>query len=289
MNCEDVAKYSALYLDNEFDAPERAELVAHLGQCADCREMLKAEQAFRETLREKLAPIETPQYLRQRITAEIDMLSREAAKEERQELFWGWARAIPLIAAAAVVVVLVWPEPHTATVDSHPGDDAVAYEGVPANPVRAERSPDGVRAMTVSYPSPVSANRVQGGDSARLSLTRFQRLPADVRGSEREILSYMQPRVSFRLIAPLRRSANVQLVGARQVLLGDQPAVLFVYNVRGQRVSVLQQPSLAASVGSVKLQRRGTLTVGTFDRAGTSNTVVSALSPAELSPALFHR
>jgi len=288
MNCQDVAKYSPLYLDNEFDPRERAEMDSHVAHCSDCRTMLEAEQDFRKTLRQKLAPTEAPQYLRQRITREIEMLSRQSEAQSRRDYLWGWARAVPLIAAAVVVVVLVWPQDGTVPSPDVAEPVTASFESRPSTPIRPEIAP-GMQATSVSYNPRLKAVRSVPKETLLSSLTRFQRLPTDVRGSERDILSYMQQRIPFRLSAPLRTSAVVKLVGARQVVLAGAPAVLFVYSVRGERVSVLQQPATGAPRGATQLQRRGTLTVGVFDRGGMTNTVVSTLNPAELGTVLMRR
>jgi mycothiol system anti-sigma-R factor len=290
MNCGEFAKVTSLYLDGEFDATERAEVNEHLAQCDECRAMVESEHRFRQTLRDKLKPVTAPGYLRQRIVTRIDELDQRAESRLRWSVWVEWLGAASVLVAAAVVVVVVWPSPEPVarlnrTVDSPPSD--VVANMVPSLPLSRPALFDGSSAVPASYSVSESFKPSSAGTAGIRALASYQHLPADVRGNGRMVRRYMQSRMSFPVELPLPESQRVQLIGARQVTVDGGAAVLFIYEVDGERVSVLQQSARHARHTPLRLQRRGTITVGEFGRQGVRNTVVSELDSVTLSTVLM--
>lgn len=90
LECRELEPLLQAYVDGEFEAVERAEFDAHLGQCPACRERVMREQAFREQLR-AAASVRAPAALRARIESGL--------KQERR---WGAVRKLvrPEVVAA---------------------------------------------------------------------------------------------------------------------------------------------------------------------------------------------
>jgi mycothiol system anti-sigma-R factor len=292
MNCGEFEKVASLYLDGEFDASERAEVNEHLAHCDDCRAMVDSEHRFRQTLRDKLKPVTAPGYLRQRIVSQIDELDQRAESRLRWSVWAEWVGAASVLVAAAVVVVVVWPNtdslvPLNRTVDSTPSE--VVANTVPSLSMSRPALFDGSAVMPASYSVSESFKPSNVGTAGTRALASYQRLPADVRGNGRMVRRYMQSRLSFPVELPLSESQRVQLIGARQVNVDGGAAALFIYKVDGERVSVLQQSARNVRHIPLRLQRRGTITVGEFGRQGVHNTVVSELDTVTLSSVLTRR
>ena len=60
LTCTDTHKLLPPYIDGEFSQSERTEFEQHLGECGDCRCLVGAQQAFKTSLRTKLAPPRAP-------------------------------------------------------------------------------------------------------------------------------------------------------------------------------------------------------------------------------------
>ncbi len=102
MKCDDTRRVADLYLDAEFEERERVLVEAHLAECADCRELFRARQAFGEALRRKLTPHRIPADARERLAASIATACRP------QTLFpWGLLSPVPMAAAAVLLIGLI--------------------------------------------------------------------------------------------------------------------------------------------------------------------------------------
>lgn len=102
MKCDETIRVADLYLDAEFEERERVQVEAHLAECAHCRELFRARQAFGEALRRKLTPPRTPADARERLTASL-----AAAVRPRTFVSWGLFAPLPMAAAATLLVALV--------------------------------------------------------------------------------------------------------------------------------------------------------------------------------------
>lgn len=104
------------YLEGTLSAGERAELVDHAAVCAECRGLLAAQEMLGED--------EVPE-----VSAGFDARLYARMQQEQQQKWWRrflWRPAVPLAAAAAIVVVTLWvrvpvapqaDEPKQASVD----------------------------------------------------------------------------------------------------------------------------------------------------------------------------
>ena len=101
MDCNEVQKFIAAYLDGELDAPDRSELVAHLGACDDCLEVARFEEVFRRQLRRIPDEATAPVALRASVRR---ALGRADRPHWARRWLWG---AVPAAAAALVALVVV--------------------------------------------------------------------------------------------------------------------------------------------------------------------------------------
>jgi anti-sigma factor RsiW len=109
MDCAETARYLHVYVDGEFEGPERLDIEAHLHACAACAETARHERAFVARLRETLRadPPATPPSLRPRIAEALAVVDRPRMR------LAGVARwGAPAVAAAAVLTALVWKQSH---------------------------------------------------------------------------------------------------------------------------------------------------------------------------------
>ncbi|MEC8022949.1 MAG: zf-HC2 domain-containing protein, partial [Myxococcota bacterium] len=51
MSCDDITRYTDVYLDNEFCDEDRAEFEAHLAQCSACTQRIEHQRQLRRTIR----------------------------------------------------------------------------------------------------------------------------------------------------------------------------------------------------------------------------------------------
>jgi anti-sigma factor RsiW len=123
LDCKDLERSVDPYLDGEFDAPERAEVDAHLAGCPACRALVERQALVRASIRTKLREAmgtpegHAPQALRARI--------EESLARSRRPLWRRLLAPVPIAtlaacAAGALLVVLT----HTG------GDDPLVEDAV---------------------------------------------------------------------------------------------------------------------------------------------------------------
>jgi anti-sigma factor RsiW len=100
MNCREVKKYLDTYVDSELEAGRILEVDTHLEECEHCRSIVLLKRKLKSEIRE-LGQIKAPDYLRNQILAKAN----PRRKRWRNII----ATAVPLAAAAALVMVLVLP------------------------------------------------------------------------------------------------------------------------------------------------------------------------------------
>ena len=285
MTCHDVQKFVYVYLDGEFGPGDKAEYEAHVADCAPCREAVSAERGFRQTIRTRLQPVLAPPHLRSAIVARLATVEAES----RRSAPVPWAlRLSPVLAlAAAILLVVYWPRDRRTGAQASPsaqaGFSAASSTGASwgqAPVVTAAYNPS----ANAGYITAASTSDVRQVDpETAMTLQSWQHLPVTIQGGEATIRRYLEPRVGFRVAAPLDESVYVRLVGARQVAVGGRPAVLFVYDFGGERVTVVSRPGAEVpGAPALQLQKVGTLTVGQFERAGAYNVVLTDLEPGQL-------
>jgi anti-sigma factor RsiW len=144
MSCAIWEERVALLAGGDLDAAEAAGVERHLNRCAPCRALAVELRAGLDCLRAAHAePIEAERYaaVRGRVLAEL-------AEPPRRRAVWPWA--VPLVAvAAAVLVVVMTMKPAASPVPKMPHAVAVA----PA--VEPKRGPD--RSLTVAAPQRTEA------------------------------------------------------------------------------------------------------------------------------------
>lgn len=102
-HCNDCRVQMTLYLDNELGAAERAAFVAHLHDCAACREICQRERWLRESVRRAHPLPVAPSALRARITTQL-----AAIPPQRRRLFARINSVSGGLAALLLVLVGVW-------------------------------------------------------------------------------------------------------------------------------------------------------------------------------------
>ena len=279
MNCDEVGKYVDVYVDNEFDERDRIELESHLTECNGCRQLVSRERDFRRDLKDTLKPIAAPSHLRAAIAEQLSDADAPVTRRPDRTLRF-LTRYVPLAAAAALALFLLWP-PATNTVPTTAlTTSAMATGGTNEIPPGIQQ---GVQTAVVRVGQPMSSGVVPA--VPRTTLAHYSLLKADVHGGEPDIRRYMQARVPFKIQAPLTEGKGVRLAGAREVAEDGRPAVLFIYSVDGERVNIVQSAATVAdgAAPSLKLQRRSTLTWGQFTRNGIRHTIASEMEPIRIS------
>lgn len=263
MECVEVRKFVYVYLDGEFEERERVAFEHHLAGCDGCRQEVAFEEGFRDLLRARLERPAAPATLRARIVKDLD---EEDARTPRS--FWdrltAWplaVRLIPVGAVAALALVLAWPA------------------AVPVAP----SEPDSAIANVVEETIDVHRRAV----------------PAEVQGDARTISSFVAKNASFTANPPLAESAQTKLIGARLTQVRGRPAVLYVYDHKGKRVSVVQftepvRPHSAPFRRSYYTGQTEGFNVVLFrdEERGIANTVVGDVDDHELLrliPASYQR
>lgn len=115
----------------------------------------------------------------------------------------------------------------------------------------------------------------------------------EVQGDRATIESFLQDRVPFPVRVPLPDQPGVRLLGARIARVGTQPAVVYLYDASGHRISVTQYaPAEEGLPPGPRLGRRDGLTVLTYPAEGLVQTVVGDLPESAVTgivPAAWHR
>ena len=270
MDCQEALNFIDVYIDDEFDAGERAEMELHLVGCEACRAAVSTEREFRLTVRSRLAPTPAPSHLRDNVLRQIAVEAQERQKTENvlpQVIQW----AVPLALAASIALVAIWPfgTPDLSMLNGGSASSGPVIQ-LGLVPGTAPKRPAAPRVVA----DPTSGN---------MRMATYARLPADVTGNSREISTYMTGKVGFRVSPPFESADGMNLVGARQVVAEDRPAVLFIYEVDGERVNVVSLPALPGGDASeLKIERCGAMTCARLAHKDTDLVVVTPLGPHEL-------
>lgn len=107
-DCSTIRTLIHPHLDGELDVKESLRIQAHLQECASCREVLLAEQAFQNFVRPVATPPPTPESVRQVV---LDALSRQTERLLRARRRWR-GLASPGMAAAVAALALFFAIPH---------------------------------------------------------------------------------------------------------------------------------------------------------------------------------
>jgi mycothiol system anti-sigma-R factor len=199
MTCDDFSPFIGTYLDEEFDARERAEMEAHLSVCDGCRKQVEAQLSFREEFRACLSIPRAPEQLRQRIVEQLVSIEVETGTRRSyraRALKLGWM-AGPVAAMVAVVVAL----------------------------------PSFTIAPASSGPTPVIEQTVdwhQGNYPLEITTA-----------NPNEIARWFRGKVDFSVRLPHFPEGRVNLLGGRIAHIEDRRAAYVLYEVDGAKLSVL--------------------------------------------------
>lgn len=96
----------------------------------------------------------------------------------------------------------------------------------------------------------------------------------EVFGTSEQVLDFLRTHAPFPFRLPLAEGDGIRLVGARLTEVGGVPAVVYLYDVRGKRVTVAQYPSSTPTT-TLHVDQRAGYVVATFGDNGLAHTVVS--------------
>ena len=257
MNCAEIQSAVYIFLDGEFADPEVEAFRAHLDACPPCSRYVRQEASFLTGIRESLEAPAAPEGLRQRIEATL----------------------------------AVTPVPEGAIRESRRDRDRgwLGWAGLPAAAAIA-------LALLILLPGGTADAEVDPAITYAVT-AHHREMPTEVRGSKDRVRRYLQRSVSFAVRAPLTETDGVKLLGARLTQVRGEPAVVYQYQVGGQRISVLQ----TAAGQRTRATRRGTrnrhrtrnrtrheihhhkgYAVVTYETRGVTHTVVSAMAEDDL-------
>jgi len=137
MNCVDWEERIALYAGGDLDSREAQAVERHLSECAGCQAVLSGLRESLALAREAHAePVEAAHFaaVRARVLAEL-----ERAPARR----WRFAWAAALGAAAAVLLMALWPRPEmrlAVPMPQAPAAAAVARTVLPSHPKMAAKA-----------------------------------------------------------------------------------------------------------------------------------------------------
>lgn len=101
----------------------------------------------------------------------------------------------------------------------------------------------------------------------------------EVYGTIEEVVSFLKDHAPFTFKLPFKEGPGVRLIGARLHHIGSIPAIIYLYEIAGRRVSVAQYPG---DGHEVRLVRHSDLTVATFASEGLIQTLVGDIPEHEV-------
>ena len=104
LTCDETTAFVDAYLDDEFDAQERAEFEAHIDSCEACRSHVELQLEFKRRFKTTLSEERAPEHLRENILVALQAevgVSTESRGIRRYGMI-----AAPLAAALAAVLIL---------------------------------------------------------------------------------------------------------------------------------------------------------------------------------------
>src|SRR5262245_62381848 len=107
MDCQNARSLISGYMDQELDPVRSSEIEDHLHECAACSKIYDNHQVLTAALKTGSVYFNAPVGLQKRIQRSV----RQAAKAESPPrwLSWSWARMAAPVAAAALVLLTLFP------------------------------------------------------------------------------------------------------------------------------------------------------------------------------------
>ncbi len=104
LTCDEITAFVDAYLDDEFDAQERAEFEAHIGSCESCRKHVELQLEFKRQFKKTMAAERAPEHLRENILVALQAEAGVAPRGANMRRYG--MIAAPLAAALAAVLLL---------------------------------------------------------------------------------------------------------------------------------------------------------------------------------------
>lgn len=202
--CELFRRHVGVFVDGELDPASQLELEQHTSSCANCREHLAFEHAYRVHLRDALTTPPAPASLHARIRLELD---REPEQRKRSYVPVARRLSVPLASAAAVVLVV----------------GVVGQRSEPASERAGLADLEDIVALhSIRLPADVAVQ------------------PKEPQPPMQTVSSFFRGKVSFPVRPAEFDSRDVRLVGARlSNVRARRAAALYYETLAGQRLTVV--------------------------------------------------
>ncbi len=267
MDCGEFKFLVHAYVDGEFDEREGVEAQHHVESCEPCRQLARHERMMRRHFKLSYEPDQAPEDFKRRLMARLS-----AAQEEEEAAQAAAATPPPLAeivalpvaapaaaprptwligpmaaaAAAAALLFVFWDNP--AEQIEGASDGLAATEGAPAALASTSLQP-AAQALDVE---PIVEESVNW---------HRRNIPIEVTGpSNSRVSTWLKPKVNFPVRLPdFERNGRdgVSLLGARLSNIRERQAAYVVYEVDGNKISVMlfdgnnrvQRPAAARGEG----------------------------------------
>jgi anti-sigma factor RsiW len=111
--------------------------------------------------------------------------------------------------------------------------------------------------------------------SSRVVMAHRQSSDSEVYGNRQVIQGFVKAKAPFPSDIPVEDNEARHLIGARLASLGDRPAIIYMYDVNGRRVSVAQYLKASSKApDSLRIGQQGNYTVATCPKGDIVQTVV---------------
>jgi anti-sigma factor (TIGR02949 family) len=104
----------------------------------------------------------------------------------------------------------------------------------------------------------------------------------EVYGDRTQVAAFLRDHAPFPTRVPVADQDGLKLVGARVTKLGEVPAVLYLYEADGHRVSIAQYPTSNEGAPGLVVDQRSGLMVATWRDRDLTQTVVGDLPEPEV-------
>ena len=251
MRCVDVERYVYLYLDGELDERDCAELEAHLQACAACRHTVQQEQRFVEGLRRGLVCAPAPHALRRRIREAIAQggclpgpsAGWGAGVHRRHAGRWLMVAAAGALAVVALIATAAYRQP----VLSRPGARVGSASAVSTDPLRIGGMATLAGAMWSGAGDVLSelVSLLPGSPDELVDKaisTHQADAPLDTPDDRDTVARCVRRWAGIDFHPPLPETHELHLVGVRVGTFRSVPIVVYGYDFRGRRLTLIQVP-----------------------------------------------
>lgn len=199
MGCEDFEPFIDAYIDEEFGERERADMEAHLRICNECRQRVQTQLQFKQKLRVHLCVEKAPESLKTRVIEGLQCLETEDCQRAAN---WPSMVRVGWVVgplAAMVALAIVLPE----------------FTVAPAASSQVAVIDHTVDWHRGNFPLEVTTANPQ------------------------EAQEWFEGKVEFSVRLPQFADNRVNLLGGRIAHIEDRRAALLLYEVDGEKLSVI--------------------------------------------------